>query len=334
MRGRAVAALALLVLLGGCFFGDEAKPQAEKPFDKYQPRAVEKGKEPAQEGNPSEEPEHPAAEQPPAEEEHPLANAAPPAMGQAEPSIPPAEAPAAPQEAPSGEPPEQPAPFALPGKEPPPISAAPPTSPPPFGEPSEESPPPAQTFNPPANKPTFGKVPFGHGEDGESMRQPAEPDIDNLFDDGGPELPAATPLVDAGVAMRNFFALLREGENAEAYRFILMPSKPAKRELVRNQVAQMGERLTDGSMKIETLLTRRQGKWALVVVHITMHRGGKTGERVSNQFMYDLKGQWKLIPATIRDDPAIAPLLNQDFQTLKNWYQSNKPALEKQYIGK
>jgi hypothetical protein len=320
------------IALGGCFFGGEAEPQAEKPFDEYQPRAAA----PSGEGEPSAEPGR-AAEQPPAEEEHPLANANPPAFGPAE-GVPSMEVPAAPSQEsqPSAEP-EQPeqsaesagrpprAPLALPqSREPPPvISGEPPSEPPPLGE----EPPPAKTFNPPAHKPMFGKVPFGHGE----VEQPAEPNIDNLFG-GEAELPATPPVVDAGVAMRDFFALLREGETAEADQFILMPSNPAKRELARKQVAQMGARLADGSMKIETLLTRRQGDWALVAVHITMNRGGKTSERVSNQFMYNLEGQWKLVPETIRDDPAVAPLLNQDFQALKNWYQSNKPALEKQYL--
>jgi hypothetical protein len=197
----------------------------------------------------------------------------------------------------------------LPGGEPPSISSAPPTSPPPF-----EQPPPEKTYAPPAEKPIFGKVPFGQGRE---MEQPTAP-----------------PLVGADVAMRDFLALLREGESVEADQFLFAASNPAKAELARKQIAQLGERLADGSVRIETLLTRRQGPWALVVVHITTRRGGRTSERVSNQFLYNRSGQWKLVPETIRDDPAVAPLLGQGYETLLNWYQSNKLAMEKQYLRK
>ncbi len=157
--------------------------------------------------------------------------------------------------------------------------------------------------------------------------QPLDP-LEGLF--GPPQEPAAP---DPTAAMNAFFAAMRAGDLEAAYGFVLTPSDRGLQDLVRKQVAKMAEMLVDGTMEITTVEKRAEQDWAIVVARLQIAQNGQTSARISEQFMVLQDGQWKIVPSTIRTDPAIKPLLDQDYDRLMGWYQQNKPQLEQQYLG-
>ena len=169
---------------------------------------------------------------------------------------------------------------------------------------------------------------FGDAPGGDPQEDLSSSPLDELF---GETAPAAAPR-DPAAAMQDFFAAMRAGDIDSAYEFMATPLEPANRELLRAQIAKMVEMLIDGSMQIEIVETRAQDDWTLLVARIAVTDAGQTSERVSDQFMVLQNGKWRVVPATMRTDPAIKPLLNPNFEALQTWYQQNKPDLQRQFL--
>lgn len=158
------------------------------------------------------------------------------------------------------------------------------------------------------------------GEEDDALKQPAMPQGNQPQE------------ADPAVAMTQFISAMQAGNLDAANEQILVPSAPARQELVRKQVAKMAEQLIEGTLQFELVQTRVDGDWALAVAHLTVSQNGRTSERISEQYMVLHEGQWKVVPETIRDDPAVQPLIGQSYYTLRTWYGQQRPEFERRHL--
>ncbi|MFC2172679.1 hypothetical protein ACFLU6_08615 [Acidobacteriota bacterium] len=140
------------------------------------------------------------------------------------------------------------------------------------------------------------------------------------------------PGVAPKVALAEFYRIVKAGEIEKAEALVLEPSEDwCKTDLKRN-IEMAAQMMGSGNLVMETLDDKVRGNWAVVITRLEMVKNEETYRRLRDEFMYNRDGQWLAVPEGVRSDPAIKPLLDDDFHKLFEWYRKNQQDLSDQYI--
>ena len=112
---------------------------------------------------------------------------------------------------------------------------------------------------------------------------------------------------------------LRAGDVDAALDHVLTPSDAQRQARVATDLAKLAELLESGAVEITTDETRTQGDWAVVVSLIAQPANETVTRR--DQFLLRRGNDWKLAPEAVRGDPAVRPLIDDDFKTLFAWFR-------------
>ncbi len=110
------------------------------------------------------------------------------------------------------------------------------------------------------------------------------------------------------------------------------PKDDRMREVAEARLAEAAELLGSGTLRIEAVEARGDGRWALIVLRLTQVMPAAEVSILREELLLGVEGRWLVVARFLRGEKELRRARDPSYESLLEWFRSSEPDLAELWL--